>query len=281
MAALELGGMRQKEDAWAGYLLRGAKPDGKWYSTADTGWCLLALSKYYEARQPKKASPVRLKVHYGAEKPVDIQITDASAYVELDPRVLLGQGKIVVESDPKDALINYTLSLRYPDIATDPGELSRGFDLSKKMENLSGAKEIRVGDVVRVTLEISLAHREKAKRYDRFDYLALEDPAPAGIVPINSELKTEGMEEEKTSRESSYRGDGYSDFTPSYFEFRDDGVRVFKNYAWPGNFKYSYLARAVAEGDFWMPGSRISLMYDPDTFGKTLGGRVQILSGEK
>jgi hypothetical protein len=104
---------------------------------------------------------------------------------------------------------------------------------------------------------------------------------PAGIVPINSELKTEGVEEEKASRDRGYSGDGYSNFTPNYFEFRDDAVRVFKNYAWTGRFKYSYLARAVAEGDFWMPGSGISLMYDPDTFGKTLGGRVRILSGEK
>jgi len=281
MAAMELGGTRQKEDAWAGYLLRGLKPDGKWYSTADTGWCLLALSKYYEARQPKKSTPVRLKVDYGAEKPVEVQITYASAYVELDPRVLLDQGKIAVESDSKGALINYTLSLTYPDMASDPGEISQGFGLAKKMENLNGKQEIRVGDVLRVTLEISLAHREKAKQYDRFDYLALEDPVPAGIVPINSELKTEGVEEEKSSRESGYRGDGFIDFTPNYFEFRDDGVRVFKNHAWTGKFKYSYLARAVAEGDFWMPGSRISLMYDPDTFGKTLGGRVRILSGEK
>ncbi|MBI4965867.1 MAG: hypothetical protein HY913_21495 [Desulfomonile tiedjei] len=281
MAGMELGATRPKEDAWAGFLLRGLKPDGKWASTADTGWCLLALSKYYEARQPKKTSPVRLKVNYGAEKPMEVQITDASAYLELDPRVLLDQGKIRVESDSKDALINYTLSLTYPDMATDPGELSRGFALVKKMENLNGQKEIRVGDVVRVTLEISLNPRDKAKRYDQFDYLALEDPVPAGIVPINSELKTEGVEAEKSSREGAYRGDGFSDFTPSYFEFRDDSVRVFKNHAWTGNFRYSYLARAVAEGDFWMPGSRISLMYAPDTFGKTLGERVRILSGEK
>jgi hypothetical protein len=100
------------------------------------------------------------------------------------------------------------------------------------------------------------------------------DPVPAGIVPINSELKSEGVEEKKPKQSYS---EGFSNFTPAYFEFRDDGVRVFKNRAWGGRYRYTYLARAVAEGDFWMRASRISLMYNPEVFGRTKGTRVKIL----
>ena len=99
---------------------------------------------------------------------------------------------------------------------------------------------------------------------------------PAGLVPVNSELATEGAGESRRTTEPSWR-EGFSDFTPTYLEFRDDGVRVFKNRAWKGQYRYSYLARAVMEGDFWMRGSRISLMYNPDRFGKTEGRKVTVL----
>jgi alpha-2-macroglobulin len=207
-------------------------------------------------------------------------VSEAAAYLELDPRKLLQKGTIRVESDSKD-LLNYALSITYPDVVTDPSQLIAGFTLRKKMENLNGKEEIRLGDVVRVTLEIGITRPEKERRYESFEYLALEDPVPAGLVPINSELKTEGVERQGSTTERDSWRDGFYDFTPTYFEFRDDGVRVFKNRAWSGAYRYSYLTRAVAEGEFWMRGSRVSLMYDPDRFGKTLGKKVTILPVEK
>jgi alpha-2-macroglobulin len=277
MAALEAGGAAKEEDSWAGDLLRGLKPDGRWSSTADTGWCLLALSKYYRDRETKKKiAPVRLRIHYGGGKPEEVTVSDATAYVELDPRRLLESGTVRVESESK-TLLNYALSLTYPDVVTDPSQLTAGFDLRKKMENLNGKEEIRVGDVVRVTLDIGITRPDKEGWYGSLEYLALEDPVPAGLVPINSELKTEGVERQGSKRERDSWRDGFYDFTPTYFEFRDDGVRVFKNRAWTGSYRYSYLARAVAAGEFWMRGSRVSLMYDPDRFGKTLGKKVTIL----
>jgi uncharacterized protein YfaS (alpha-2-macroglobulin family) len=147
------------------------------------------------------------------------------------------------------------------------------------MENLNGKDEIRVGDVIRVTLEMDLRHPSKKQDYGKLEYLALEDPVPAGIVPINSDLKTEGVDSPQ-SKPEGYGPDWMDNFTPSYFEFRDDGVRVFKDTAWTGRYKYSYLARATAEGEFWMRGSRISLMYHPERFGKTLGKKVTILPAQ-
>lgn len=280
MAALETGAASKEADSWAGYLLRGLKPDGRWSSTADTGWCLLALSKYYRGKETKKVGSVRLWIDYGGDKPEEMTVSEAAAYLELDPRKLLQKGTIRVESDSKD-LLNYALSITYPDVVTDPSQLIAGFTLRKKMENLNGKEEIRLGDVVRVTLEIGITRPEKEGRYESFEYLALEDPVPAGLVPINSELKTEGVERQGSTRQADSWRDGFYDFTPTYFEFGDDGVRVFKNRAWTGAYRYSYLARAVAEGEFWMRGSRVSLMYDPDRFGKTLGKKVTILPVEK
>ncbi len=177
-------------------------------------------------------------------------------------------------------MVNYTLSVVYPDVERDPAKLSDGFSLRKTVENLNGREEIRVGDVVRITLEIEVGQSPRG-RNGYLEYVALEDPVPAGLVPISSELATEGVmrEEAETGEQSPWR-DGYYDMEPTYRELRDDGVRVFKDRAWTGSYRFTYLARAVAEGDFWMRGSRISLMYNPDVYGKTVGRRVRILPAE-
>lgn len=273
LAAMEVGGAPKKSEEWAGYLIRSLRPEGRWYSTADTGWCLLALTRFYKSVEPKSKRPVKVTVNYAGQEPIEVTVTDSTAYVSLDPFKLLEGGSIDLKSDSK-MLINYSLDLTYPDVSTDPATRSSHFTLNKKMENLNGKTEIRVGDVIRVTLHIDL--RQPSDSYRRFRYLALVDPVPAGLVPINSELKSEGVEE-KENREGKPTFSDFSNFTPNHMEFRDDGVRVFKNQAWGGTYRYSYLARAAVEGDFWMRGSRISLMYDPDYFGRTEGKRVQIL----
>ena len=282
MAAMEIGSTLEKADSWADLLVRGLNPDGKWASTADTGWCLLGLSKYYEKRGPGKTGAIKLSVDYGADKPKEITVTnDMTVSLPLDPRKLLEKGKIRVTGDSKD-LMNYTLSVTYPDLATDPSDLSRGFTLQKRIENLSGREEIRVGDVVRVTLDIGVLDYRWHYTGSRLEYVALEDPVPAGLVPVNSELATEGVQKKRSNDGYGYDRwrNGCYEFTPTHFELRDDGVRVFKDHAWRGQYRYSYLARAVAAGEFWMRGSRISLMYEPERFGKTLGKKVKVLPAE-
>ena len=202
MAALETGAASKEADSWAGYLLRGLKPDGRWSSTADTGWCLLALSKYYRGKETKKVGPIRLRIDYGGDKPEEISVSEAAAYLELDPRKLLEKGTIRVESDSKD-LLNYALSITYPDVVTDPSQLIAGFTLRKKMENLNGKEEIRLGDVVRVTLEIGITRPEKEGRYESFEYLALEDPGTRG--PGSYQFRAENRRSRKTRLDSGSR----------------------------------------------------------------------------
>ncbi len=136
-----------------------------------------------------------VRIDCGAEKPIEVKVSDASAYVTLPMEKLLQKGRIFLESDA-ETLVNYTISLTYPDMTTDPSDLEKGFVLHKKMENLNGKKEIRVGDMVKVTLEIELPDIRHGAR-GALEYLVLEDPVPAGLVPISSELKTEGVEKKQ------------------------------------------------------------------------------------
>jgi uncharacterized protein YfaS (alpha-2-macroglobulin family) len=57
-------------------------------------------------------------------------------------------------------------------------------------------------------------------------------------------------------------------------------VLAFRNRAWNGIYEYSYYARAVCEGEFVMPSTKIQLMYDPEVVAYTPLGKV-VIKGNK
>ncbi len=73
---------------------------------------------------------------------------------------------------------------------------------------------------------------------------------------------------------------GYYRFTPNFFEIRNDRVLAFRNQTWNGIYEYTYYARAVCEGEFMMPSSKIQLMYDPEVVAYTPQGKV-VIKGNK
>lgn len=277
MATVEIEGQSKKADEFAGKLLKGLRPDGSWISTADTGWCVLALSRYFKQKShtSKRDKSVFLTIDLGEKDQLKLNLKEASQTLEIDPSALLKAGRIVVRSD-SNQFVNYNLSLRYPDDPSDKSVSSGGLSLSKKIANLNGNKDIKIGDIVRISLDIGFQENPNKRGSGKIEFLALEDYVPAGLTPINSELKTEGMEGE-SSVNGSEGQEGATGFSPSFFEIRDDGVRVFKNRIYSGTYRFSYLARAVTAGNFWMKGSRISAMYDPSVKASTPGGKMTIL----
>ncbi len=277
LAGIEAGVDPEVLDKWAGYLLKEMKSDGRWLSTADTGWCLLALARYFQTKGTSDESKVVCKIEIPGGETLEKEVGASSLSLKLDPKKLISGEPVNISTNSKK-LVNYTLNLKYPDLVNDPDKLKQGFSLRKSIENLNGKDEIRVGDILRITLDFEIDDSLENDRR-RVEYVALEDPVPAGITPINRDLKTEGATaapEEKESR-TSWRDP--RNFNPDHSEFLDDRIRIFKDKAWGGFYRYSYLARAVAQGEFWMRGSRISLMYDPDSFGKTTGKMMKILPG--
>jgi hypothetical protein len=278
LAAEQTGASRKLADDWAGSLMQSLKPDGRWSSTADTGWCLYALSKYFQSRKEKPEKEAICRVSTGPGEVREVSVGPAGAEFELDPFQLLKSRRIELECDTKE-ILNYTVYLTYPDMERNPKKLDQGFSLTKRIENLNGKDEIRVGDVVRVILEVDVQKAKENRRYRGLQYVALDDPVPAGLVPINSELETEGVlrDDDQQGTENANWRYGFYEFTPSHLELRNDIVRAFRDRVWPSSYRFSYLARATTEGTFWMRSSRISQMYYPDRYGKTMGKRITIL----
>ena len=223
MATLEVDGRSSKADEFAGRLLRGLSPDGRWISTADTGWCLLALSEYFKQKEvvANQNKSTNLSLDCGDKEPRQLFLEETSVTLELDPFSLIKTKAINLRSD-SDQLVNYSLSLSYPENPSPHSRSAKGMTLAKKIENLNGKADIKVGDIVRISLEIGFEDSSHKQAQGILEFLALEDFTPAGITPINTELKTEGMEGETLSDDLSSQ-DRVFEFYPSYVEILDDG----------------------------------------------------------
>jgi hypothetical protein len=260
--ALIAGSMIAPEDPLTGkaaaQLLAGMNPQGIWTSTSDTGWSLIALGKYFK-KTVFSDSMIEAKLTQGANvqtmslKPTEFQKIelDAKAFIQNPDFSLTASHDLI-----------YMLSVTLPRADYAAKGHSNGFRLSKKIVNMDGSDAIKIGDVVKVQLTIEVERNNS-------QYLVLDDPLPAGLVAINTALKTEEKVEDDTSKDGNYWNDWDFDsntyrFTPNYFEMRDDRVLVFKDSAWSGTYQFTYYARAVCEGEFILPSSKVQLMYSPE-----------------
>ena len=141
--------------------------------------------------------------------------------------------------------------------------VDRGLGIHRTYERLDDENRpgpidgLRVGDRVLVTLRLDVP--------EDVDWLAVEDPIPAVLEPVQGVFRTEGRTAHPLIPEWS------SDFR----EIRRDRVRHFKKHVPEGIHWIRYLARVRSVGDVVTPPARAEAMYDPDRFGHSAGGRFQ------
>ncbi len=276
MALIAGNGDMKQADQFAGELLDRLNNRSYWNSTADTGIALLALSQYFrqEALVEKEKVDITLKSATGEKT---INVDKYGATIELTESELIGAEGIELKCADK-VLLNWTLDYTYPDLEDRTEDLQNGFIIEKTVKNLNGSDEIRVGDLVRVVVEFEDKFHQDDK-HPILNYMALEDPIPAGFIAVNSSLKNDSLPASERENEEAYCGweNGAWNFYADHQEIQNDRFLAFKNRFWSGKFRVVYYLRAVCEGDFKMKPTRISLMYDPEFYGMTTACRVKIL----
>ena len=128
-----------------------------------------------------------------------------------------------------------------------------------------GSVTIKAGSEVRVTLQIVVP--------DRADFVAVDDPLPAGLEAVNTAFLTNQssrlMDAQQTDvlHRRGWRGWWWSPF--NHTEMRDDRVALFADRLDAGVFTHTYVARATTKGTFQVPPMRAFEMYEPENFGRT------------
>jgi uncharacterized protein YfaS (alpha-2-macroglobulin family) len=261
---------------------------GRWSGTQENAWALLALQQYfrvYERTTPSFRSRVWLDDRFAGEHLFQGRTTERY-HLELPMRLVAtpDSTRSLTIARAGEGRMYYRAGLRYApaDLTLDP--LQRGFTVERSYEAVDDSSDvrrdpygnwrIRAGARVRVHLSMTAPSR----RY----HVALMDPLPAGLEPVNRELRGTGFGEPPSPGPIPLgRGPirplpGPGGFGQWFVHqnLRDDRAEAFADLLPAGRYDYSYLARATTPGTFVVPPPRAEEMYAPESFGRGATARV-------
>ncbi|HEY8146837.1 MAG TPA: alpha-2-macroglobulin family protein, partial [Kofleriaceae bacterium] len=260
---------------------------GRWGNTQENAFVLLAMDKYfhtYEKVTPDFVSRMWLGDTYAGEHTFKGRQTDKH-HVDIPMSFLAqnlgsksksGAEDLVLQKDGKGRLY-YRIGMTYAPSSLWLEPDDHGFAVERLYEPVDSPKDvvrmkdgtwkIKAGAQVRVRLTMVA----EARRY----HVALVDPLPAGLEPLNPALAVTGAIPQDPKEQKA--GGNYWWWMRSWYEhqnLRDERVEAFTSLLWEGVHEYTYVARATTPGNFVVPPAKAEEMYFPETFGRSSSDRV-------
>jgi uncharacterized protein YfaS (alpha-2-macroglobulin family) len=281
-------------------VVRDARAGSGWFSvTPDLATAVRALA-VIDARQRTAAQRgvrVTLDNRVLLAVPAGVSAGDTTILLSTLPsRALRGDSLrlLVTPTDSGPALFA-SASVRAISRTPPTRPLDRGITVERWTEDPETGRPLlqaNAGALVRVRVRITVPEQRA--------FVAVEDPLPAGLEPVDLSLRTAvltataprvtetpvgvrnefwwGDEGDPMTAWSIGRWDaGY--WTPfEHRELRDDRVMWSATTVYPGRFTLTYLARATTPGRFVRPPAWAEEMYDPSVFGRTEGSVFTIVA---
>jgi uncharacterized protein YfaS (alpha-2-macroglobulin family) len=262
----------------------------RWENTQENMFCMNAIIEY--SRLYEKDTPnLTLRALFNGEKIGEASFKgfrDKAAEMER-PIKKQDPGKTgTVTLDIKGTgRIYYATRLSYAPLNLKDKPINSGIEVQReysvernhKWVLLKSPMHIKTGELVRVDLFVRLP----AAR----NFVVVDDHVPGGLEPVNRDLATASVvDSEKGNFVASggsfwYRfGDwheyGYSHWSFYHKELRHHAVRFYSEYLPAGNYHLSYVAQAMAPGDFIVMPLHAEEMYDPDVYGKSIPAILKV-----
>ena len=254
---------------------------GRWLSTQENGFALLALERYfhtYEQVTPDFVARVWLGNDYAGDHTFKGRTTEyAQIDVPMKDVATHDKADLTIQKDGAGRLY-YRVGMRYApaNLRIEPADY--GFVVERRYEGAddphdvtrdnAGTWHIKAGSRVRV--ELTMVNQNR--RY----HVALVDPLPAGLEVMNAALAVTGP---IPSDPKAQQANGpYWWWSATWYEhqnLRDERVEAFASQLWEGVHRYAYVARATTPGNFVVPPPKAEEMYMPETFGR--GGTDRVI----
>lgn len=237
--------------------------DGRWPTTQDSAWALMALE---DARGRYRPAPG----HTTAEFLFDRQVVAKTAF-EGVPDGETRSGTIAMSRllGAPDAAIAFTSdgarplylegALHYARTEPPASPLDHGITVARSLRPFSGTGDFHVGDYVAADLVIVTGTPR--------DLVVLDDPIPAGFEAVNQSFAA--MDDIAPLVVDPART------TLTHRELQDDRVVSFFDSLPAGVTHTRYVLRTIAAGHFAYPPARAECMYAPDIFGRTAHSYVE------
>ncbi len=253
------------------------KKAGRWASTQENAFVLLGLDRYfanYEGVTPDLVARVWLGDRYAGEHAFKGRTTERS-HTDV-PMQLLAEVKDanLILSKEGPGRLYFRVGMQYAPTDLRPPPMDRGFVVTRRYEAVDKPDEVKLASDgvwhvkagAKVRVRVTMVN--PARRY----HVALVDPIPAGIEPLNAALAVTGpIPHDPSAKEST------SWWSRSWYEhqnMRDERVEAFASLLWEGVHEYVYVARATTPGTFVVPPPKAEEMYSPEVFGRGGGDRV-------
>jgi uncharacterized protein YfaS (alpha-2-macroglobulin family) len=271
-----------------------ARTNGIWETTQESAWALMALTDWMDYTGELKAdydygawlnNQEQASGHIGqadVQKPIVLKIKVADLLKDTGNQLTIGRGA-------GNGRLYYTAHLRAFLPVEQIEALDRGVSVRRRYVLAScqdGPKcpevaEVKLGDVIRVELEIVAPH-------DLY-YVQLEDPLPAGAEAIDTGLATTSLLAQGPRAENQEPGldFGFSVLDSRFWwgwrwysrsELRDEKVALFADHLPRGSYLYSYTMRATLPGEFRVIPTTASELYFPEVYGRANGQLLRIVA---
>lgn len=264
-------------------------------NTQDYASVLMALANMEETKRDERVVTARAgQSRFVAHPPAaGVDTTIAAPLVGM--LATTGNGDRVlhlhVDATAGDRPVYYALEVDEVPLAAPVKPDVKGIVVERWYERFddgSPVTRVNEGDLVRVRLRVTVpADRE---------FVAVEDPLPAGLEPVDPSLRTSATlepfttpESVRAEREGNRGRDGpiwqaflYGSWDGGHWspwehkELHDDRVTYFARMLWTGSYTASYVARATTAGSFVAPPAYAEEMYNPALQGRSSGGRFAV-----
>ncbi|MDG5815441.1 alpha-2-macroglobulin family protein [Chitinispirillales bacterium ANBcel5] len=252
---------------------------GRWGNTQENGFVLLALDSYfaaYESQTPDFVARAWLGSQYAGDHAFRGR-TAETHQITIPMHFLADQDTSENLTLLKEGAgrMYYRVGMNYApkSLRLDPAD--HGFHVERQYEGMDnkedvtlrsdGTWEIKAGTRVKVTVTMVAPGR----RY----HVALIDPLPAGLEPLNPSLAVTADLPEESTRQRFW---WWSRPWYEHQNMRDERVEAFASLLYGGVYEYTYYARATTPGEFIVPPAKAEEMYAPETFGRS-GSNVVIV----
>ncbi len=275
---------------------------GYWGNTQENMYCMNALIEYakvYETDQPMFT--VQTWLNDDLIKRDNGKTKGGFASVKSSPLTFVhemnednpGQNATVKLKREGQGRVYYKIEMTYAETEEKATAVNSGIKVQREYHVERGGKwillqspmKLLTGELVRVDLYVSLP----APRY----FVVVDDPIPGGLEPVNRDLATtskidaDKAETGQYAKESVwFTDDEWLEYGESWWSFYHKELRhhaavFYSDYLAAGNYHLSYVAQAIAPGEFGVMATHAEEMYEPEVFGTGKPAKLEVVRDSK
>jgi len=262
----------EKVVAW---LLAEQKAKGRWRTTYENAMVLRALTDFYRTYEKGSGtfSAYLRSGSGGAQKALW-----TGEFVKRNPPSVVYRAALkellygtddsakLMFSKSGEGRLYYSLALKYTPMSFAQKDW-QGFEIEKNITPLKPSDEKMLHAPERAIVTLTVRTNQ-----DR-TFVALTDRLPAGFEVVDPSFAVESAND-SAALDKTRTGDWWEGF--SRHEYYDDEVRAFADYLPAGTYTYSYLVQATTPGAYALPAAYVEQMYEPEVFGRTASGNIEI-----